>query len=81
MINKIEKALVTYYLFNFFLGENTLNDTTVGNILPAQDIVNYELSEGEDEFYQPLLAQDGNGNDEQGKRLNFLLWLIQNSPT
>ena len=51
-----------------FLDENAVNVATVGNILPAQDLVNYELSDGEDEFYQPVLAQDGNGNDEQGKR-------------
>ena len=54
-----------------FLGENTLNGATVGNILPAQDIVNYELSDREDEFYQPLPPQDGDGNDVQGKISNY----------
>ena len=56
-----------------FLGENTLNVATVGNILPTEDIVNYELSDGEDEFYQPIPAQDDNGNDEQGKILYIFL--------
>ena len=55
------------YLFYLFLDENAVNVATVGNILPAQDIVNYELSDGEDEFYQPLPPQDGNDNDLQGK--------------
>ena len=68
--------LLTYQsmiLFNVFLGENTLNVATVGNILPAQDLVNYELSDGEDEFYQPLPPQeaDGNGTDLQGKSSNY----------
>ena len=55
-----------YFFFNFFVGENVVN---VGNILPGQDIVNFELSDGEDEFYQPIPAQDDHGNDEQGKIL------------
>ena len=55
-----------------FLGENTVNVATVGDILPAQDLVNYELSDGEDEFYQAIPAQDGNGNDDQGKMIYFL---------
>ena len=56
------------FLSIIFLGENAVN---VGNILPAQDIVNYELSDAEDEFYQPVPAQDDNGNDG-GKRYTLI---------
>ena len=57
-----------------FLGVNAVNVATVGNILPAQVIVNYQLSDGEDEFYQPIPPQeaDGNGADLQGKNYGLL---------